>query len=160
MVIPKGKSVNAPVLRLAVAVLVAAAACSPSDDGNGGSGRDTTISTAALQPAMAAITGESILQHTNRLASDGFEGRAPGTAGEDSTVAYLTEQFKAIGLAPGNPDGTYIQPVSLIGYTSRPELTITTGSRRLAAECHRRSRGQLRPRVRRLRRRRARVRLG
>jgi Zn-dependent M28 family amino/carboxypeptidase len=129
MVIPKGKSVNAPVLRLAVAVLVAAAACSPSDDGNGGSGRDTTISTAALQPAMAAITGESILQHTNRLASDGFEGRAPGTAGEDSTVAYLTEQFKAIGLAPGNPDGTYIQPVSLIGYTSRPELTITTGSR-------------------------------
>ena len=76
---------------------------------------------------MAAITGESILEHTNRLASDGFEGRAPGTAGEDSTVAYLTEQFKAIGLAPGNPDGTYIQPVSLIGYTSRPQLTITTG---------------------------------
>ena len=76
---------------------------------------------------MAAITGESILEHTNRLASDGFEGRAPGTAGEDSTVAYLTEQFKAIGLAPGNPDGTYIQPVSLIGYTSRPQLTITAG---------------------------------
>jgi Zn-dependent M28 family amino/carboxypeptidase len=116
--------VNASVLRLTVVVLVAAVACSPSDDGDG---RDTTISTAALQPAMAAITGESILEHTNRLASDGFEGRAPGTAGEDSTVAYLTEQFKAIGLAPGNPDGTYIQPVSLIGYTSRPQLTITAG---------------------------------
>ena len=35
-------------------------------------------------------------------------GRAPGTAGEDSSVVYITEQFKAIGLAPGNPDGTYI----------------------------------------------------
>ncbi len=117
---------NASVLRLTAAVLVAAVACSPSD---GGGGLDTTMSTAALQPAMAAITGESILEHTNRLASDAFEGRAPGTPGEDSTVAYLTEQFKALGLAPGNPDGSYIQPVSLIGYTSRPELTITTGGR-------------------------------
>jgi Zn-dependent M28 family amino/carboxypeptidase len=121
--------VDATVLRrttTATALVATALACSPADDGNG---RDTTISAAALQPGMAAITGESILEYTNRLAADGFEGRAPGTAGEDSTVAYLTEQFKAIGLAPGNPDGTYIQPVSLIGYTSRPELTITLGGR-------------------------------
>ena len=59
---------NASVLRLTAAVFVAAVACSPSD---GRDGRDTTISTAALQPAMAAITGESILEHTNRLAGAG-----------------------------------------------------------------------------------------
>ena len=114
------------VCRRITAVVILTTACSAGDNGDG---RDTVASAAALEPAMAAITGESILQHTNRLASDGFEGRAPGTAGEDSSVAYLTEQFKAMGLAPGNPDGTYIQPVSLIGYTSRPELTISAGGR-------------------------------
>ena len=114
-----------PAFRRIIIVVALTTACSGAENGGGGD----TVASAALQPAMAAITGESILQHTNRLASDGFEGRAPGTAGEDSSVAYLTEQFKGMGLAPGNPDGTYTQPVSLIGYTSRPELTISAGGR-------------------------------
>ena len=115
-----------PAFRRIISVVALTTACSGAENGGGGG---DTVAPAAPQSAMAAITGESILQHTNRLASDGFEGRAPGTAGEDSSVAYLTEQFKAIGLAPGNPDGTYAQPVSLIGYTSRPELTISAGGR-------------------------------
>ena len=101
-------------------------ACS---NGQPSDGRDATVSAAALQPAIDAITGDEILRHVNRLASDGFEGRGPGTAGEDSSVAYITEQFKALGLAPGNPDGTYIQPVSMIGYTSHPEATIAGGGK-------------------------------
>ena len=108
-------------------IVLGTAACSSSE--TAGDGRDTTVSAAALQPAMAAITSEDMLQHINRLASDAFEGRGPGTAGEDSSVAYITEQFKALGLAPGNPDGTYIQPVSLIGYTSRPEATVTVAGK-------------------------------
>ena len=71
---------------------------------------------AALTPALAAIRGDSVLARIKVLASDAFEGRAPGTPGEDKTVAYLTEQFKAMGLAPGNPDGTYIQDVPLLGF--------------------------------------------
>ena len=112
--------------RLLAATVLTVVACAPSDNG---ATRDTTVSAETLAPGFAAITSESILEYTNRLASDAFEGRAPGTPGEDSTVAYLTEQFKAIGLAPGNPDGSYIQSVSLIGYTSRPELTISVGGR-------------------------------
>ena len=108
-------------------VLLSTVACSSGETGGGG--RDTTMSAATLQPAMAAITSDNMLQHVNRLASDAFEGRAPGSPGEDSTVAYLTEQFKSLGLAPGNPDGTYIQPVSLVGYTSRPEATLTVGGK-------------------------------
>ena len=46
------------------------------------------------------------------LASDDFEGRKPGTRGEEKTVAYLTEQFKKLGLKPGNGQ-TYVQPVPL-----------------------------------------------
>ncbi|MDQ3808853.1 MAG: peptidase M28, partial [Chloroflexota bacterium] len=58
-----------------------------------------------------------------------MEGRAPGTPGEEKTVAYLTRQFQALGLKPGNPDGTWIQKVDLIGYTSRPTASITAGGK-------------------------------
>jgi len=122
--------VNAPVFRrtasLGVLATVACLACNSSGED---ASRDAAVSSAALQPALAAITADNILQHVNRLASDAFEGRGPGTAGEDSSVAYITEQFKALGLAPGNPDGTYIQPVSMIGYTSHPDASIAVGGK-------------------------------
>ena len=68
-----------------------------------------------------------MLGHIRTLSSDAYEGRAPGTPGEDSTVAYLTAQFKSLGLAPGNPDGSYVQNVQLIGYTSASSASITMG---------------------------------
>ncbi len=57
------------------------------------------------------------LADITKLASDEFEGRAPGSKGEDLTVQYLTDQFKAIGLEPGNPDGTWTQAVPLVSLT-------------------------------------------
>jgi len=48
------------------------------------------------------------------LASDEFEGRAPGTAGGKKTVKYLIEQFEALGLEPGGTDGTWTHSVPLI----------------------------------------------
>ena len=78
----------------------------------------------ADQPAPThAISAASILAHVKVLASDDFEGRAPGSAGEEKTVAYLVGEFKKLGLAPGNPDGTYIQNVPLVGITSTPTLS-------------------------------------
>jgi Zn-dependent M28 family amino/carboxypeptidase len=80
-----------------------------------------------LEPALNSITSESMLAHIRTLSSDAFEGRAPGTAGEDSAVAYLTAQFKALGLAPGNPDGSYVQPVELVGYTGSSTASVRMG---------------------------------
>ena len=67
------------------------------------------------------------LRDITRLSSDEFEGRFPGTKGEQLTVQYLTDQFKAIGLEPGNPDGTYVQRVPLVGITPSgvSPLTVT-----------------------------------
>ena len=48
------------------------------------------------------------------LASDAFEGRAPGTPGEARTVAYLIERFRKLGLQPGGPDGSWTQAVPLV----------------------------------------------
>ncbi|HVE12304.1 MAG TPA: M28 family peptidase, partial [Elusimicrobiota bacterium] len=79
----------------------------------------------ALQPALAALSGDDILARIKVLASDEFEGRAPGSKGEDLTVAYLQREFKRLGLKPGNPDGTYIQKVPLVGIKGAPEASFT-----------------------------------
>ena len=78
----------------------------------------------AASPALPAIDGAAVLEHTKVLASDAFEGRGPGTKGETLTVDYLTQQLKQMGLAPGNPDGSWAQQVPLVGTTvqGRPPL--------------------------------------
>ena len=63
------------------------------------------------------INAESLMEHITFLASDDLEGRAPGSAGEQKTIDYLTASFRSFGLAPGNPDGTYLQKVPLIRLT-------------------------------------------
>jgi Zn-dependent M28 family amino/carboxypeptidase len=59
------------------------------------------------------------------LASDQYEGRAPGTKGEELTVTYLSDQFRKMGLKPGNTDGTYVQNVPLVGITPDPSMALT-----------------------------------
>jgi Zn-dependent M28 family amino/carboxypeptidase len=67
--------------------------------------------------SLPKIEGAAMLEHIKVLSSDAFEGRLPGTPGEDKTIEYVTDQFKKIGLKPGNTDGTYIQKVPLVGIT-------------------------------------------
>lgn len=66
---------------------------------------------------------------TRTLASDAFGGRAPGSAGEEKTIAFLTERFKAAGLQPGNK-GSWVQEVPLVEITGKnyAPLTITGGT--------------------------------
>ena len=107
------------------------------------------------------------------LSSDEFEGRKPGTPGEERTVQYLTGEFQKLGLKPGNTDGTYIQKVPLVGITGTAGQTAgrvgqVARDLQVARRCRgvdqaRRRRRQHRefgPRLRRLRRRRARIQLG
>src|SRR5213075_392997 len=82
-----------------------------------------------LQPALEVITPDALLAHIKVLASDEFEGRAPGSKGEDLSVKYITDQFKKIGLKPGNPDGTYTQEVPLAGIKSEPRMSFVIGNK-------------------------------
>ncbi len=85
--------------------------------------------TERLQPALEAITPDGLLAHIKVLASDEFEGRAPGTKGEELSVKYITDQFKKIGLKPGNPDGTYTQEVPLAGIKGEPKMSFAVGDK-------------------------------
>ncbi|MDE3172887.1 MAG: M28 family peptidase [Gemmatimonadota bacterium] len=104
----------------------AAAACTASPAG------DPAGTAPAVLAAAKAISADSLLQHIKDLSADSMEGRAPGTPGEEKATAYMQRQFQALGLAPGNPDGTFIQKVQLIGYTSSPSAKIVAGGKPVA----------------------------
>src|SRR5436309_2907327 len=63
-----------------------------------------------------AITAEDFAGYVQRLASDEFEGRKPGTIGERAATTYLIEQFQAMGLKPGN-GASFLQDVPAIETT-------------------------------------------
>lgn len=71
--------------------------------------------------AMDLITADGLMKHIKVLSSDEFEGRGPGTRGEELSINYIADQFKKIGLAPGSADGTYFQKVPLVGITTNQD---------------------------------------
>jgi len=79
--------------------------------------------------AAKAIAPEGLLKHIQVLASDEYEGRAPGSPGEKKTLDYIVAQCKAMKLAPGNPDGSYLEPVPLWGITPGGEVTLDAGGK-------------------------------
>ncbi|MFC4728395.1 M28 family metallopeptidase [Coralloluteibacterium thermophilus] len=70
------------------------------------------------------IRAEDFAEHVRVLASDEFEGRAPGSAGEEKTVAYIQGQFERIGLEPGN-NGSWVQTVPMVETTTAQNTTLT-----------------------------------
>jgi len=82
---------------------------------------------AAETPAetFAGIDGNAVLEHTKILSADEYQGRFPGTKGEDFSVAYIADQFRKAGLKEGNPNRTWVQEVPLVGITPDPNVTLT-----------------------------------
>src|SRR5471032_104122 len=82
--------------------------------------------------ALASVSPQDLLEHIKTLASDDFEGRAPGTPGEAKTVAYVERQFKKLGLKPGNPNGGWTQAVPMRGLQPTPSFSATIGGQTVA----------------------------
>ena len=68
----------------------------------------------ALPAHAQTVAPQQLEQSVRVLASDLFEGRAPGTVGEERTIGYLVGRFQALGLEPGGPDGQWVQSVPLL----------------------------------------------
>jgi aminopeptidase len=92
---------------------------------------------AVLVPAMALLACKAASADTPRvdmkrmseitrvLASDKFQGRAPGTPGEAKTIPYLIAQFKAAGLEPGGDNGGWTQAVPMIRTQLKSPMTLS-----------------------------------
>ena len=74
----------------------------------------TTIPSFASTPDILKIDTSRISESVKVLASDEFQGRAPGGPGEEKTVSYLIERFTELGLLPGGDNGSWTQIVPLI----------------------------------------------
>ena len=69
----------------------------------------TTACAPALAQPATVIDPARMNEAVRVLASDEFEGRAPASPGEEKTVAWLVEQFRAAGAQGGGPDGAFVQ---------------------------------------------------
>ena len=98
-----------------LAVLVTAGLIACAADDQGVATTPAAASTTKAAPANSArIETERLSATVKVLASDEFEGRAPGTNGGRKTVKYLIERFAALGLEPGGEDGSWIHAVPMI----------------------------------------------
>ncbi|MEQ1538433.1 MAG: M28 family metallopeptidase [Sphingorhabdus sp.] len=98
------------VLTLALISCVALSACKKVED--------TPAAVVAPEMTVPALSEATMKAVTKELSLDSYEGRAPGSAGEVKTVAYLIEKFKAAGLEPGNK-GSWTQDVPLVEITAK-----------------------------------------
>jgi Zn-dependent M28 family amino/carboxypeptidase len=79
------------------------------------------------------ITAGEIKSHIAVLANDSLAGRKPFTIGETKTIAYISSQFKKMGLEPGNK-GSYFQDVPMVEITSKssPTMDISGGKQAIS----------------------------
>ena len=112
----------------ALAVLLTVAACNASD-------KAATSATAIPDVEIPELSLATLQAVTKELSSDAYEGRAPGTPGEEKTVAYIIKKYQEAGLKPGN-NGSWTQDVPLVEITSKnaTPLTFTGGKTPVTAQ--------------------------
>ena len=109
---------------LTLTVFVGLSACSevekPFDN-------DQIITSSYEKPT--SIDSQRLSNIVKVLASDEFEGRAPGGPGEAKTIEFLIDQFQSVGLEPGGTDGTWTHAVPLIHtqLASNGRLSVSVG---------------------------------
>ena len=103
------------ILMLSLVAALALTACKKVED----SAATATVDAAALPEIIVPKLSEQVMKDvTKELSLDSYEGRAPGSAGEEKTVAYLIGKFKAAGLEPGN-GASWTQDVPLVEITAK-----------------------------------------
>ena len=107
----------------------------PSDTAAGAVSSDDDAGAEQAYAFEPAITASDLRQHISVLASDDFEGRAPGTPGGEKTREYIASEFERIGFEPLGE--SYEQPVPIVELTLNPEtssfsVTVDGDTRELA----------------------------
>jgi Zn-dependent M28 family amino/carboxypeptidase len=114
-------------LLLTVAAALVLSACNrgaPAPETTTAAPAPETTAPAGTHVFSDAIKADDFAELVKTLASDEFEGRGPGTPGEEKSVQYIKEQFERIGLKPGN-NGDWFQTVPM-QETTADETTAMT----------------------------------
>jgi Zn-dependent M28 family amino/carboxypeptidase len=88
----------------------------------------------AANKAAATIDADGLRRDITELSDDRYEGRGPGTRGDELARKWLAQQLQVIGLQPGAADGGWQQPFDLVGIKSHMPATWTfsKGGRQVA----------------------------
>lgn len=118
-------------LALVTALLAALVGCDNAandSDANVATADKNATGTAVDAPETPPMDGsaappflvDTYVRHIRTLSSDEFEGRSPNSAGETKTINYLQDEFKKLGVEPGNGD-SFFQDVPLVSMIATPQ---------------------------------------
>lgn len=114
-----------------IAVATALSACSkpaPTIDTTTSEADVRTEGNAAAEQAALQIQDDYMRGIVAEISDDRYEGRGPGTRGDDAARQYLVEQMEALGLQPGAANGSWQQAFDLVGINaSQPETWTFAG---------------------------------
>lgn len=81
---------------------------------------------AQRRPITSSPINEEFLRaHIKYLSDDQMEGRGTGAPGGELAAKYIAAQLEAMGLKGAGRDGSFFQPVSLVGVKADPKTTLT-----------------------------------
>ncbi len=75
--------------------------------------------------SQVSLNENSMRAHIKYLSDDLLEGRGPGGRGGELAAKYIAAQLEAVGAKGAAPDGSFFQPVSLVGVKADPSTTLT-----------------------------------
>jgi Zn-dependent M28 family amino/carboxypeptidase len=81
------------------------------------------------RPNSPALNEDAIRAHIKFLSSDLLEGRAPGARGGEIAANYIAAQMEALGLKGAGANGSFFQPVSLVGVKADPNTQLIVSGR-------------------------------
>ena len=89
----------------------------------------TALSVTSQQRRGAGPIDENLLRaHIKFLSDDLLEGRGTGARGGETAAKYLAAQMEALGLKAAGANGSFLQPVSLVGVKADPTTRLTISS--------------------------------
>jgi hypothetical protein len=92
----------------------------------------TALSVTSLAQRRAVAPGpinEQFLRaHIKYLSDDQLEGRGTGAPGGELAAKYIAAQLEAMGLKGAGKDGSFFQPVSLVGVKADPATALTVSN--------------------------------
>src|SRR5689334_17484573 len=82
------------------------------------------------QRSSSPIKQSTLKGHIRFLADDTLEGRGTGARGGDLAAKYIASELEASGLKGGAADGSFFQPVSLVGVKADPKTTLIVSDKK------------------------------